>query len=99
MKTAPILLAADMNEEANHPCWKQLSAIGLVDAAGGDATPTFPALGTRTRIDAIHVSPSLTVQRYAVGKAALPDGFDVSLLGKATDHLPVLVELDVEPGY
>jgi endonuclease/exonuclease/phosphatase family metal-dependent hydrolase len=89
----PFVIAADTNELPGAACWQQMRATGLVDAAGLDGTPTFPASQPRARIDAVLVPPSVRVAGYAVGAAALPADMDPHLLARASDHLPVVVDL------
>lgn len=89
----PIVIAADTNELPEAACWQVMRAGGLVDAAGTDPSPTFPAARPRARIDAVLVPPAVRVVRYAVGAAALPTGVDPDLLTRASDHLPVVVDL------
>jgi endonuclease/exonuclease/phosphatase family metal-dependent hydrolase len=64
-----------------------------VDAAGLDDAPTFPSAHPRARIDAVLVPPSVRVVGYAVGAAALPGDVNPDLLARASDHLPVVVDL------
>lgn len=76
----PLVVGADVNEQAGEPAWELLSA-GLVDV-GRDLGPTFPARDPRRRIDALLVDPALTVvhaQRLSTGAVS--------------DHLPVVVDL------
>jgi endonuclease/exonuclease/phosphatase family metal-dependent hydrolase len=89
---APFVIAADTNELPDAACWQVMRAGGLVDAAGTDGSPTFPACEPRARIDAVLVPPSVQIVGYAVGAAALPD-LDPDLLVRASDHLPVAVDL------
>ena len=89
----PLVIAADTNELPGAACWQLMRAGGLIDAAGTDGSPTFPAVRPRARIDAVLVPPSVQVVGYAVGAAALPAGVDPDLLARASDHLPVVVDL------
>jgi endonuclease/exonuclease/phosphatase family metal-dependent hydrolase len=89
----PFVIAADTNELPGAACWQLMSESGLVDAASLDGTPTFPASRPRARIDAVLVPPSVRVVGYAVGAAALPADVDPDLLARASDHLPVVVDL------
>ena len=88
-----LVVAADTNELPGASCWRRILSGGLVDAAGTDTTPTFPANGARARIDAVFVPAGVRVVGYAVGDAALPRGTDPRLLRRASDHLPVVVDL------
>jgi endonuclease/exonuclease/phosphatase family metal-dependent hydrolase len=89
----PFVIAADTNELPDASCWQLMRGSGLVDAAGPNGTATFPAAEPRARIDAVLVPPSVRVVGYAVGAAALPAGVDPGLLVRASDHLPVVVDL------
>jgi endonuclease/exonuclease/phosphatase family metal-dependent hydrolase len=88
-----LVVAADTNELPGAACWRRILSGGLVDAAGTDTTPTFPAKGARARIDAVFVPAGVRVVGYAVGDAALPPGTDPVMLRRASDHLPVVVDL------
>lgn len=82
----PLIAAADINEGPGGLAWRTV-ADGLVDTAG-DADrlqPTFPAAGPRDRLDAIFVSPDVTVRRHEV--------VATDLTRRASDHLPVLADL------
>jgi len=89
----PIVIAADTNELPDAACWQLMRAGGLIDAAGTDDSPTFPASWPRARIDAVLVPPAVRIVDYAVGAAALPAEVDPGLLARASDHLPVVVDL------
>jgi endonuclease/exonuclease/phosphatase family metal-dependent hydrolase len=78
----PVILAADVNEPPGGGAWRTL-ADGLVDAAGSDASPTFPATGQR--LDVILVDPRITVTGYRV--------VDSPAARRASDHLPVVADL------
>lgn len=79
---APLVVGADVNEQAGEPAWDALAA-GLVDA-GRELGATFPARAPRRRLDAVLVDP-----RLAVTSARLPAS------GPVSDHLPVLVDLQL----
>ncbi len=81
----PLLVAADVNDEPGSPAWLALSA-GLVDVAAG-CGPTFPLRAPRRRIDGVFVDPALEVLRV-----------DVPRPGPVTDHLPVVIDVEVRPG-
>ena len=76
----PLVVGADVNEQAGEPAW-QVLAEGLVDAAAA-LGPTFPVRAPQRRLDALLVDPDL-----AVLSAQVPT------TGAVSDHLPVLVEL------
>lgn len=76
----PVVLGADVNEEADGAAWQQLAA-GLVDAGDG-LGPTFSVRSPRRRIDALLVDPALQVLSCRV----VPTG-------PVSDHLPVCADL------
>ena len=83
----PIILAADVNEEAGGEAWTTL-ADGRADAAAG---PTFPALGPNQRLDAIFVDRRLAVTGGRV--------VDTPEARRASDHLPVVADITLgDPG-
>ena len=82
--TYPLVLAADVNEEADGPAW-QVLARGLVDA-GRDAGPTFPLSDPRRRIDALLVDHRLDLRDVRVPRP-----------GPVTDHLPIVADLSWPP--
>jgi len=83
---APVLLAADVNEEPGGEAWSLL-ADGLIDAAGGDETPTFSVSNPRRRIDAIMVDPRIRVEAYRV--------VDSDSARRASDHFPVMADVEL----
>jgi endonuclease/exonuclease/phosphatase family metal-dependent hydrolase len=85
----PTVLAGDFNEPADGPA-RRLLGEGRVDVAGTDDTPTFPATGggvAGARIDALLAHPAVTVGGYRVVSSAST--------ARASDHLPVVVDLSV----
>jgi endonuclease/exonuclease/phosphatase family metal-dependent hydrolase len=78
--SAPLVVGADVNEEAGAPAWEVL-ADGLRDVGLG-LGPTFPASAPRRRIDALLVDHSLQVL-----------GAQVLRTGRLSDHLPVVADL------
>lgn len=90
-ESAPLIVAGDLNEEPTGPSWSLLSER-LVDAgaAAGCTGPTFPSTNPRRRIDGV-----FTDRRIAVRSCAVIDSADVP---PASDHRPVLAELDVPAG-
>lgn len=84
----PYLVMGDLNEEPGGPTWARLTS-GLVDAVGSPV-PTFTARRPRRRLDAVLVSPGLRVTGSVVRRD------DVTR--RASDHLPVVVDLDVDGG-
>lgn len=81
----PLILAADLNEPDSGSSW-QLLADGLVDVGAGGPN-TFPASAPDRRIDALFVSPGLKVTDYRV--ISSPEAV------RASDHLPLVVDLDL----
>ena len=66
--------------------WRTV-ADGLVDAgaAASSSAPTFPATLPRQRLDAVFVTPDITIEKYEV--------IDTDRARRASDHLPVLTDL------
>ncbi|WP_265444076.1 endonuclease/exonuclease/phosphatase family protein [Flexivirga meconopsidis] len=83
--TPPTVLGGDLNEEPTGAVWKYLGdKLRLVSPD----RPTFSAQQPVKRIDGIFASAGLP--------ATAPDlGLDPALLARATDHLPVVVDLDL----
>jgi len=81
----PMVVGGDLNEEPAGPTWRFLA--GELVEVSADA-PTFSALDPHKRIDAIFASRELT---GAVPELELPQ----TLLAAATDHLPIVVDLDL----
>jgi endonuclease/exonuclease/phosphatase family metal-dependent hydrolase len=77
----PVIFAGDLNETSGGAAWRML-ADGLVDG-GSDDSVSVPATGQRH--DVIFVDPRLTVTGYRV--------IDTPTARRASDHLPVVVEL------
>ncbi|MFC5000171.1 endonuclease/exonuclease/phosphatase family protein [Dactylosporangium cerinum] len=82
----PIIFAADLNENSGGAAWRTL-ADGLVDSAGTDERHTFPCAAPRERLDVVFVDPRMTVLSYEV--------VDTPAARLASDHFPVVVELDL----
>ena len=80
----PVIAGGDLNEGPGGGAWRTV-ADGLVDAAGTSTALTFPATLPRRRLDAVFVTPDVTVEKYEV--------IDTDRARKASDHLPVLTEL------
>lgn len=88
----PLIAGGDLNEGPGGGAWRTV-ADGLLDAAepgGGGLLPTFPATLPRHRLDALFVSPDVEVSRYEVVES--------DAARRASDHLPVLVDLLLPPG-
>ncbi len=83
----PVIFGGDLNENSGGAAWRTL-ADGLVDAAavaGAHERATFPCAGRRDRIDVVFVDPSWSVVGY--------DVIDTPEARKASDHLPLIVDL------
>jgi endonuclease/exonuclease/phosphatase family metal-dependent hydrolase len=89
----PYLLVGDLNEEPDGPVWKRLAEMCLTDL-GADAGPTFPSSGAYKRIDGALASPGM--RAYLVPLAEV-EGVTAADLAAASDHLPLLVEVDEPP--
>jgi len=85
--SAPLVLCGDFNEPPGGPVWTALTA-GLRDAgAGADPVPTFSVRSPRRRIDGVLVDPAFVVRSY--------DVLDSPDVRRASDHFPVLAELEL----
>jgi endonuclease/exonuclease/phosphatase family metal-dependent hydrolase len=83
----PLVAGLDVNEGPTGPAWAAV-ADGLTDTAvatGRQDRCTFPCAAPRDRIDAVLVDPRITVLDYDVP--------DTEPTRRASDHLPVLVDL------
>ncbi|WP_019630859.1 endonuclease/exonuclease/phosphatase family protein [Actinomadura atramentaria] len=92
---APAVLAGDVNEEPGGPAWTLLAAA-LRDAhaaAPAGESATFPARNPHRRIDGIFAADAFTV----VGCGVPADAGAARDYPLATDHRPVLAELEL-PG-
>ncbi|MBO0812635.1 MAG: endonuclease/exonuclease/phosphatase family protein [Microlunatus sp.] len=87
----PWVIVGDVNERPGGPVWKLASAAGLSDVTAG-GSPTFPAAAPRYRIDVVWTSAGLAAEEVDLGTL----GVTRDLMVRASDHLPVLVE--VSPG-
>jgi endonuclease/exonuclease/phosphatase family metal-dependent hydrolase len=108
---APYVVAGDFNEPPGGPAWRVFGAVvrdasAALAGAGGAAGPggasgsggaglTFPARAPRQRIDAVLVSAGLLV--HSVRVVGVADGVDPADLLAASDHLPVVVDLQIPP--
>lgn len=82
----PVVFAADLNENSGGAAWRTL-ADGLLDTAGADERHTFPCAAPRERLDVVFVDPRISVVSY--------DVVDTPAARLASDHFPVVVELDL----
>jgi endonuclease/exonuclease/phosphatase family metal-dependent hydrolase len=78
----PVIAGGDLNEGPGGGAWRTV-ADGLV--AAPSAALTFPATLPRLRLDALFVTPDISVERY--------DTIDTDQARRASDHLPVLADL------
>ena len=85
----PVIVAGDLNEPPRGPSWQRLRDAGFVDR-GDNTWPTFPADAPETRIDALLVRGT-SAGVLSHGDPAVPD----ALLREASDHRPVLAELEL----
>jgi endonuclease/exonuclease/phosphatase family metal-dependent hydrolase len=82
----PVIAAGDLNEGPGGGAWRTV-ADGLITA---ESPATFPATLPRLRLDAIFVTPDVTVERY--------DVVDTDRARRASDHLPVVADLLLPSG-
>ncbi|MFC4059772.1 endonuclease/exonuclease/phosphatase family protein [Planomonospora corallina] len=86
------VLAADVNEQPGQPAWRRITerlADCYAAAPRGDGL-TFPARNPGKRIDAIFAAAGIGVLSCGGADADSAD------LAAATDHLPVVAELDCD---
>lgn len=89
--SVPLVVAADLNEEPSGGSWSLLGErLADTGAAAGCVAATFPATDPRRRIDAVFADRSIAVRSCTV-----VDSADAS---SASDHLPVLAELELPTG-
>jgi endonuclease/exonuclease/phosphatase family metal-dependent hydrolase len=84
----PVVLAGDLNETPDGPSWAALRRAGFVDH-GGSGWRTFPSDDPDRRIDALLVRGFAEVLHHG------DPGVDPDLLAAASDHRPVLAELEI----
>lgn len=81
----PVVVGGDLNEEPSGPTWRHLA--GELHEVSASA-PTFSAQDPHKQIDGIFAAEGLP--------GVIPElHLDARLLAAATDHLPVVVDLDV----
>jgi endonuclease/exonuclease/phosphatase family metal-dependent hydrolase len=78
----PVIAGGDLNEGPGGGAWRTV-ADGFVQPAS--TALTFPATLPRRRLDALFVSPDISVERYEV--------VETDEARMASDHLPVLADL------
>ena len=85
----PVVVGGDVNDRPGSPTWTALTAHrqDAFAVAGGGSAFTSPARQPVRRIDAVFADPRITVS-----SARVLDDPDVL---RASDHRPVLVELEV----
>lgn len=84
----PVVLGGDLNETPDGPAWQQLVGAGFVDH-GDTSWPTFPSVAPTARIDALLVRGAATVLTHG------DPGAPADLLAAASDHRPLLAELQL----
>jgi endonuclease/exonuclease/phosphatase family metal-dependent hydrolase len=84
----PIVVGGDLNEPPTGPAWRRLREAGFEDH-GSKRWLTFPAGQPRKRIDALLVRGPAAVVHH--GDA----GLDTELIASASDHRPVLLEVEL----
>jgi endonuclease/exonuclease/phosphatase family metal-dependent hydrolase len=83
----PVVIGGDLNERPGGPAWAVLAEVAPDPVP--EAGPTYSARDLQDRIDAVLTSPGLSVVGY--GDA----GVDVADARRASDHWPVIADLDV----
>lgn len=78
----PLIAGGDLNEGPGGGAWRTV-ADGFV--SGPSAALTFPATLPSIRLDALFVTPDISVERYEV--------IETDQARLASDHLPVLADL------
>lgn len=93
--SGPYVVVGDINERVGGPVWKLAAETGLIDqhAEPDRARATFPATAPEHRIDVVWTTPQ--VRADAVDLTGL--GLSAEMIGRASDHVPVVVDLSL-PG-
>jgi endonuclease/exonuclease/phosphatase family metal-dependent hydrolase len=78
----PVIAGGDLNEGPGGGAWRTV-ADGLVTSSSGALT--FPATLPSRQLDALFVTPDISVERY--------DVIETEQARRASDHLPVLADL------
>ena len=89
MLRGPVIVGGDLNERPGGPSWKRLRDAGFRDP-GSDEWLTFPAEAPTARIDALLVRGT-TAKVLSHGDPGVPE----ELLRAASDHRPVLAEIEL----
>ena len=90
------VVAGDLNEAPGAPAWTALAEAGFADLAGASPRPTFPAHRPRVRLDTVLARPRPATDVVADVPAELAEWAAPSAAERATDHLPVVVDLPLE---
>jgi endonuclease/exonuclease/phosphatase family metal-dependent hydrolase len=78
----PLIAGGDLNEGPGGGAWRTV-ADGF--APNASSSLTFPATLPRVRLDALFVSPDISVESYEV--------LDTDQARRASDHLPIVADL------
>lgn len=84
----PVVVAGDLNEKPGGPSWQRLQQVGFIDH-GTKSWWTYPAASPTTRIDALLVRGSVTVEQHG------DPGVAAELQVAASDHRAILAVLDL----
>ncbi len=83
-----VVVGGDLNERPQGPSWRVLLDAGYTDP-GSDDWPTYPADAPVRRIDALLVKGGVHVLRHG------DPGVEDAVQARASDHRPVLAELEL----
>jgi endonuclease/exonuclease/phosphatase family metal-dependent hydrolase len=85
------IIAGDMNDEPGSATWQALVAerVDAFAQVGAGAGPTFTAANPTRRIDGVFLGAGVTARSAVV--------IDDESVRRASDHRPVLVQLEFEP--
>jgi endonuclease/exonuclease/phosphatase family metal-dependent hydrolase len=82
----PVIAVADLNDVPGSETWT-IAADGLTYAGDGDERFTYPCANPNRRIDGVFVDPRIRVAGY--------DVVDTAETRRASDHFPVVVDLEL----
>ncbi|GAB3596777.1 endonuclease/exonuclease/phosphatase family protein [Angustibacter peucedani] len=93
----PYVVAGDLNEPPDGPSWAALADLvhDAVDPGGQPPGATYPARAPRQRIDAVLLQEGVTLRTLRV--AGTSDGLDDAVLRAASDHLPLVADVELSP--
>ncbi|MEK0450019.1 MAG: hypothetical protein RL088_2287 [Verrucomicrobiota bacterium] len=92
----PSLLAGDFNAEPAAASLKQLAGKWTLTWPDGRAPATWPAIASRVAIDHVYAAGPWKVRRAVTAVDAFPgDAEWKAKIEAASDHLPILVELEL----